>query len=149
MLASFSTYASFQNSPARNPYCQFLIHSCFTFDISKGRQKGDMEREEGEVVFIYVPFGSRNEAEDVGHYLIEKKLAGCYNLFNISSCYWWEGKVTDDTEFVLIVKTLPEKEERVREVIKEKHPYTVPCIASWRVRVNEEYLEWMRKSIEG
>lgn len=103
---------------------------------------------EKDICFFYVPFGSEESAKKAGESLLKKRLIACYNLFPISSGYWWEGNITKDNEWVLIAKTLISLEQKVREALRELHPYTIPCIATFHVRVNSEYFEWLKNEVQ-
>jgi periplasmic divalent cation tolerance protein len=59
---------------------------------------------ENVVVFITAP--NEEEAAGIARTLVEEKLAACVNIIlGIRSIYSWEGRVEDDTEMLLIVKT--------------------------------------------
>ena len=56
--------------------------------------------------FIYITAGSNEEAGTIAKELVSKRLAACANIFeNVRSLYWWEGKIQEDKEVVLIAKT--------------------------------------------
>jgi periplasmic divalent cation tolerance protein len=97
-----------------------------------------------KIILFYVPFGSEDEAKTVGKSTIEQQLAACTNIFPIQSMYPWEGALQNDHEFVLLLKTIPEKVIQLTAFIQEKHSYEIPCILHWEVEVNDEYAEWMR-----
>ena len=101
-----------------------------------------------EIVFFYIPFPNIVTAVRTGKELLRRRLIGCYNISRVRSAYWWEGEITTDSEYVVIAKTLPELEEKVREVISSLHPYTVPCIATFKVSVNESYFQWLKNEVE-
>lgn len=65
----------------------------------------------------------------------------------IKSCYLWEGNTKNDTEQILIIKTLPEKAKEVTHFVEEHHSYDIPCITFWKVQVNESYFEWAKNQL--
>jgi len=99
----------------------------------------------GEVVLLYVTAGSQGEALKIAKTLVEERLCACVNVFpEISSIYWWEGKVQEDREAVLLVKTRREFAERVKARILEIHSYTCPCILEIPViGGHEAFLGWI------
>jgi len=107
-----------------------------------------MRNGKGVVVLITTP---RGEADRIARYLVENRLAACVNIVRgITSYYWWEGKVTEDQEDLLIVKTLEDSVEELIDEVKKIHPYTVPeVIALPIVEGNRDYLEWVRREVEG
>ncbi|MGD8273804.1 MAG: divalent-cation tolerance protein CutA, partial [Desulfobacterales bacterium] len=59
------------------------------------------------VNFIYMTAGSKAEAQKIGNALVESQLAACVNILdNMQSIYRWEGKLQQDSEVVLIAKTI-------------------------------------------
>ena len=100
-------------------------------------------------VFAYVTASSREEAYKIGRALLEKKLAACVNLFDgMQSLYWWEGKIEESKEAVLLVKTDEKRIESVMRVVKGLHSYSCPCVVSFRIEGgNPEYLKWLGESL--
>ena len=97
----------------------------------------------GKMLFVYTTVPSESDAQNLSKFLLEKGLAGCVNIWQISSKYWWKGKLESGKEFAVLVKTLPNLEQEVKSTIKDKHPYTTPIIATWIAEVNAEYHAWL------
>ncbi len=55
--------------------------------------------------------GEFQDAALLAKSLVEKRLVACVNLVpgELSSWYWWEGKVTEDQEVLLMMKTSRDK----------------------------------------
>ena len=71
---------------------------------------------------IYITCGSRNEATSIARKVVEERLAACANIIDgMRSIYWWEGKVSEDEETVLILKSTPERVGALTERVKELH----------------------------
>ncbi|MFH1836495.1 MAG: divalent-cation tolerance protein CutA [Candidatus Omnitrophota bacterium] len=104
-----------------------------------------------KLYMIYVPVSSKKEAERIAEGVISKRLAACANIIeNIGSVYWWEGTIKKDKETLLIFKTKGSLLDRAEKEIKKLHSYECPCIACLPIdRVNEEYAEWVEKSVQG
>lgn len=100
------------------------------------------------VVLITTP---QKDAERIARLLVEEKLAACVNIVEkVKSTYWWKGKIEEDTESLLIAKTLLSKMPRLIEHVKQAHPYTVPeIIALPIIAGNPDYLAWMEESTHG
>jgi periplasmic divalent cation tolerance protein len=97
-------------------------------------------------VFITAP--SEDMAAAIARALVEAKLAACANIVkSIRSIYAWQGKVQDDQEVLMIVKTRMDLFDGVKSKVKELHSYEVPeIIALPIVAGSEEYLKWLRES---
>jgi periplasmic divalent cation tolerance protein len=93
---------------------------------------------------IYVTASSETEAKEIAKSMLEKHLIACANLFPISSYYYWDGKLQEDSEFGMIMKTRAELVDQLIDELKKMHSYDVPCIVSWPIdKGNEEYLSWI------
>lgn len=100
------------------------------------------------VVFVYITCCNRKEAKEIGLSLVKKKLAAGCNLFPIESIYRWQGKIVNDKEIVLIVKTLEKNFQKIEREVKKLHSYKVPCILEILIkRGSRQYLNWLRKEI--
>ena len=97
-------------------------------------------------IFIYVT-APPAEAKNIALHLLQKKLIACANLFPIHSLYQWEGKIKDEPECVLILKTTAAHFLKVKREIMCLHPYKVPCIAKLNVKVNATYARWIQQQL--
>lgn len=94
---------------------------------------------------IYMTAGSLEEAEKIGKALVEERLAACVNIIDhMRSFYWWEGKVQEDHEVVMIAKTPGQMIEALVEKVKTLHSYSVPCIVAVPISGgNPDFLLWI------
>jgi len=76
---------------------------------------------------------------------VEERLAACVNVGPaVTSFYWWEGKLVEGGERLLIIKTRASLLGRLEARLKELHPYQVPeFIAMPIVAGSREYLGWL------
>lgn len=100
-----------------------------------------------KLTFFYIPCKDENETLHLSKLLLDEKLVACTNTMPIKSCYFWQGAIQNDTEQVLIAKTLPEKAKAVTRFLEQKHSYDTPCIAFWEIEVNERYFEWAKNQV--
>ena len=96
---------------------------------------------------IYITAKDKGEARKIGRELVENRLAACINIIdNMNSIYWWEGKIQDDNEVILIAKTKESLVPDLIEKVKSMHSYKCPCIVSLPIlNGNKDYLEWIQK----
>ncbi len=100
------------------------------------------------MIFIYIVCKNKKEAKKIGLKLVEKKLAGCCNIFPIDSIYRWKGKIVKEKEVVLIVKSLKRNFEEIRKEVEKLHSYTTPCILEIPIkRVNLKYFNWLKAEL--
>ena len=90
-----------------------------------------------------------DKAKEISHNLVKQKLAACVNIIDkVTSIYEWEGKIVEDTETTLVIKTLRENSESVESEILSLHPYDVPEIIRIDVTSsNENYYNWLKSVV--
>lgn len=95
---------------------------------------------------VYITAPDEPEARRIGRELVERGLAACVNVVPlVRSIYRWEGRVVEEGEALLLVKTLPGALERLEQAVRELHPYSVPAISAIPVeRLHDPYLRWMQ-----
>lgn len=127
------------------------------------------------MISIYVTCKDEKEAVKISKHLLKKRLIACSNMFPIKSMYWWDKKVVNDNEIVILAKTSNENYEmseiatrnlrtstrskkaisehaqkpsvfdKIKKEVKKLHSYDVPCILKFNVEANKEYEEWVEK----
>lgn len=100
-----------------------------------------------KAVLVYVTAGSRAEALEIGRACVEERLAACANVLGeIASLFWWEGKVQEESETPLILKTRPDLVAPLITRIKALHSYSVPCVVAVPIiEGNPDFLDWIVK----
>ena len=101
-------------------------------------------------VLLYVTAGSHDEALRIGRALVGERLAACANILpGMTSVYRWQGRVQEDDETVLIVKTRDTLVEQTTARIKALHSYEVPCVVAVALAGgNQDFLNWIMKETE-
>lgn len=104
-----------------------------------------------EPIVILVTASNKTEAEKIAKALLEQKLIACSNLVDgVRSLFWWEGKIEDQQEVMMILKSERSLFSKVEAVIKSLHSYQVPEIISMPVvESHQGYLEWMQSWLKG
>jgi len=93
---------------------------------------------------IMTTASSEVEATTIANILVEAKAAACVQIVPIRSCYVWEGKINNEAEHLLLIKTRAELFDRVAELIKRNHSYEVPEIVSVPIAAGSPaYLGWI------
>ena len=99
-----------------------------------------------EALFVYTTAGSVEEAERIGRALVSERLAACANILpGMRSIYWWQGKVEDANETVLVLKTAAKNLDALTQRVKQLHTYEVPCVVALPIEGgNADYLGWIK-----
>ena len=100
-----------------------------------------------EFIVVFVTCSSEEEALKIAHALVEECIAACVNLISpVRSIYRWEGKIWDEKEWILIIKTQKERFEELERKVKSLHSYSVPEIIGLPVvEGSSSYLEWLKE----
>lgn len=100
-------------------------------------------------LLVYVTCANHSEAEKIASAVLNDRLAACANLLDgMQSMYWWEEKIVQDNECVLILKSETRLFEQLKEKIISLHSYEVPCVAALPIaHGNGPYLEWISASV--
>lgn len=87
-------------------------------------------------------------AKKIAQALVEEELAACVQILpGMTSIYRWEGKIIEDTEVLLLIKTKDDCYPNLEARIKTLHPYKVPEIAAIPIQLGEKaYLTWIEKN---
>ena len=81
--------------------------------------------------------------------LVEEQLAACVNILpGIRSIYRWQGTVSDDSEVLMMIKSLASRFEELETWLLEHHPYDVPEVLALPVeKISADYLAWIDASV--
>jgi periplasmic divalent cation tolerance protein len=98
-----------------------------------------------DALLVFTTLPSADKAAELAKLVVEERLAACANLLPaIRSIYRWQGKLQDENEVLLLLKTRAEHLERLKLRILELHPYDVPEVLAVPVEAGyQPYLEWL------
>ena len=93
--------------------------------------------------------GSLAQALEIVWGLVERRLAACVNVAGGGcSIYHWQGKIVEEDEHLLVVKTAERLFPQVRAAIRELHSYEVPEVVAFPISDGDpDYLRWLGESV--
>ena len=96
-------------------------------------------------IVVYSTCSGAEEARKLARHLVEQRLAACVNVFpRAESYYRWKGKVQQDKEVLLLIKSSRGLFDRLRAEWERVHSYEIPeLIAVPIVDGARNYLNWM------
>jgi periplasmic divalent cation tolerance protein len=98
-----------------------------------------------DAIVVLTTVASDDEAVKLVRALLERRLIACGTLFpGARSMYRWQGKVADESEVVIMLKTRSARLDSLRTAFGELHPYKVPELLAIPVEGGlDKYLEWI------
>jgi periplasmic divalent cation tolerance protein len=100
-------------------------------------------------IIVFVTAGNMENAENMARTLVEERLAACVNIVpRIRSFYRWEGKIVDDEELLLLIKTRIDLFDPLRERVLALHAYELPeVVALTMEKGHQPYLDWIEGEV--
>jgi periplasmic divalent cation tolerance protein len=103
-----------------------------------------------KISLVMTSVGTEQQAVEISEELITRRLATCINIVPcLRSIYRWKGKVCEDTEYLLLIKTPEKLFEQVSSAIREYHSYELPEILAIPVTAAEtNFHQWVLQMVE-
>ena len=107
------------------------------------------ERKNYMNIVVLITAKDNVEAKMLSDKLLEKKLIACANIIDgVQSHFWWQGKMDQAKETLLVLKTKQSLFKEIVKTVKAHHSYDVPeVIALPMVEGNPDYLRWIDESV--
>lgn len=97
-----------------------------------------------EQVSVYVTTPDEETGTRIARALLEKRLVACANLLPARSLFWWNGRIEESQEVVVLLKTKRALVDQVVRVVEAMHPDEVPCVVSSPIEGGaSKYLAWI------
>ena len=98
-------------------------------------------------IVVFITIDSQENAQKIASKLLSERKAACVNIIPaVESQYWWQGKIENADELMLVVKTRASLMDELVALVKSIHPYSIPeIIALPIIGGNEDYLQWIEK----
>lgn len=108
-----------------------------------------MQEAPDDLRVAYITCADQDEAERLARILVGERLAACVNLLpGMRSWYWWQGRIDEAAEIVLIAKTTVAHMEALVARVTALHSYTTPCVVFLPVvGGNPPFLDWLRGEV--
>jgi len=103
------------------------------------------------VILVFCTSSTEKEAAQIAQTLVEREEAACVNIVPmIRSIYRWKGKISSETEQLLLIKTTQPLLEDVKKTVKELHSYELPEIVALSVDDGDKNaLAWIASVVKG
>ncbi|MCW4016175.1 MAG: divalent-cation tolerance protein CutA [Candidatus Bathyarchaeota archaeon] len=99
---------------------------------------------------VIMTASNKEETVNIVRTLLEERLIACANIVeHVSSFFWWQGKIEQETETVAIMKSHENLFEKLSKRVTELHSYDTPEILALPiVNGSPGYLDWMKDLLE-
>ena len=100
-------------------------------------------------IIVLMTTATKKKAENIARNLLNQRLIACANIIGpVSSLFWWREKISQENEFLVLMKTRSDLFEKLATTIKQMHSYEVPEIIAVPITKGEQsYLEWLSGSL--
>jgi periplasmic divalent cation tolerance protein len=100
-------------------------------------------------IVIFVTAKDKVEAQKIAAKLLEAKLIACANILEgVKSMFWWQGKIDEAAETLLVLKTRRALFKKIVAEVKVLHSYETPeVIALPILEGSADYLKWIDTSV--
>jgi periplasmic divalent cation tolerance protein len=100
---------------------------------------------ENQHVVVLTTADSDDVALRIARGLVEQRLAACVNVIpRITSVYRWKGRIQEDEERLLVIKSARRLIPQVRSEIRRLHSYELPEVLVLPIQEGDpEYLAWL------
>lgn len=99
------------------------------------------------VSIVLTTLGADADAAAIARTLIDERLAACVNILPpMTSIYRWQGKVEQDREQQIVIKTATGRVAHLQARLRQLHPYELPEFLVLDAKASEAYLAWVGDS---
>lgn len=98
-----------------------------------------------DITMFYVPCADKGEALKIANSLVKERLVACANILEgCTSVYEWKGEIKEESEAILIMKTVKSLQLEVEKAIADLHSYECPGIVALDTdEVNFPFEQWI------
>lgn len=100
------------------------------------------------MIMAYLTCADQAEADKISRALLEAKLIACARRLPVESMYWWEGKIEQASEQMLVMETVAEKFDAISKLVNTLHSYDTPALTATAVAHTTPAVEaWLAENL--
>lgn len=101
-------------------------------------------------IVVFCAVSDRGSGERIATAIVQEGLAACVNVVpGLTSIYRWQGKVENAAECLLVIKTVADRFDALRERIRALHPYELPEVIALPITAGDPaYLNWITENTQ-
>lgn len=106
------------------------------------------ECKDRDILTVTTTVGSMDDATRLAREIVQRRLAACVQVEPIAaSVYRWEGRLCEEPEVRLSIKTLPRLRDTLQACLEELHPYELPQFLAVTQQASGAYAAWVRAEV--
>lgn len=99
---------------------------------------------------VFTTLANESDALSFVEELVGRRLIACGTILPARSVYRWEGRVTNETEALVMLKSRRGRLKELMDAASQRHPYDVPEVLAVPVEDGlPDYLQWMMDETRG
>jgi periplasmic divalent cation tolerance protein len=99
------------------------------------------------VSIVLTTLGADADAATIARTLIDERLAACVNILPpMTSVYRWQGKVEQEREQQIVIKTAQDRVWALQARLRQLHPYELPEFLVLDATASDAYFAWVGES---
>ncbi|MEM3695103.1 MAG: divalent-cation tolerance protein CutA [Candidatus Bathyarchaeia archaeon] len=101
-------------------------------------------------ILVIVTAANKTEAEKIVQTLLSERLIACANIIGPAhSLYWWQGKIENAKEHIILMKTRKSLFSKLSEKVKAIHSYQIPEIIAVPITEGfKPYIKWLDENLK-
>ena len=101
-----------------------------------------------EYAIVLTTTATEQQAREMARSIVKQKLAACVQIHAIDSVYVGKGKLHEEPEWRLTIKTAARTCAELEQHIKTHHTYETPEIIHIKIAGGDErYLDWIDETV--
>jgi periplasmic divalent cation tolerance protein len=103
---------------------------------------------EDDIVAVTTTVASIDDARTLARALVDARLVACVQLEALAASYYrWDGRVCEDPEVRLTLKTSGARLADLESFFAEHHPYDLPQFVAVPCQASAAYAGWVRAEV--
>lgn len=108
----------------------------------------DINHMKNKVIIVFSTCPDETVGRALARAIVDAGLAACVNVVpGITSVYAWQGEISEDTECLLVIKTVEDQLTALTDRLRDLHSYELPEIVAVPVSGGlPAYLDWVAEA---
>jgi periplasmic divalent cation tolerance protein len=103
-----------------------------------------------DLILILTTMPDDERADTLARTLVEERLAACVNVqARMISTYRWTGKIEQEAERQIVIKTTADRRPALEARLRALHPYELPEFVVLDATASAAYAAWAQAALDG